>query len=136
MSRFVLDSFAVLASYWEEPGARRVGVLVGDRQNECWMSMINLSEMYYRIAGEESIDSADRALLWINQLPIQFVDVGWPLTRRAAAIKSAYPLSYASCFAAVLGQQLDARIVTGDPEFRQLERAGVVEIAWLPRARR
>jgi hypothetical protein len=26
---------------------------------------------------------------------------------------------------------MDARIVTGDPEFRQLEDAGIAEIEWL-----
>lgn len=135
MSRYVFDSFAVLASYWSEPGAFRVRDLLLDRRNECWMSIINLGEMYYRIAREEDIDSADRTLVWIDRLPVRFVDVDWPMTHEAARIKATYALSYADCFAAALARQLDARVVTGDREFRPLEAAGVIDVEWLPRAR-
>lgn len=132
MSRYVLDSFGVLASYWREPGARRFGELLGDPQNEFSMSIINLGEVYYRIAREESMKSADQALLWIGRFPIRFVDVDWLMTREAATIKSRYPLSYADCFAAVLSQQLGAALVSGDPEFERLEAEGVVSMEWLP----
>lgn len=132
MSRYVLDSFAMLASYWREPGARHVGELISSAENECWMSVINLGETYYRIAREENTDSAEQALVWIDGLSIQFVDVDWPMTRLAASIKSTYPLSYADCFAAALAQQVDAAVVTGDREFERIERDGVVTIEWLP----
>jgi ribonuclease VapC len=52
------------------------------------------------------------------------------LALAAAYLKGLHPISYADCFAAALAQQLDAAVVTGDPDFRQLE--GRVAIEWLP----
>jgi hypothetical protein len=37
-------------------------------------------------------------------------------------------LSYADCFAAALGKNLAAEVVTGDPEFQRLK--GEIKIAW------
>jgi ribonuclease VapC len=41
-------------------------------------------------------------------------------------------MSYADCFAAALAQRLDAAVVTGDPEFEDIERAGELKVEWLP----
>jgi ribonuclease VapC len=96
------------------------------------MSVINVGEMFYRIAREEDPASAERALIAVGRLPIRFADADWSLTRTAALIKAQYPLSYADCFAAALAARLGAAIVTGDPEFEQLEADGVVAVEWLP----
>ena len=41
-------------------------------------------------------------------------------------------MSYADCFAAALAQRESAAVVTGDPDFRQVEQ--LVAIDWLPTA--
>ena len=110
----------MLASYLREPGATRVSELLLDSQNDCWMSIINVGELYYKVARQENINVAEEARVWLNSFPILFVDVDWPMTRQAASIKATYPLAYADCFAAALAQQLDAALVTGHREFEQL----------------
>ena len=125
----------MLASYLREPGATRVSALLLDSQNDCWMSIINVGELYYKVARQENINVAEEARVWLNSFPILFVDVDWPMTRQAASIKATYPLAYADCFAAALAQQLDAALVTGHREFEQLQRAGLIDVEWLPRAR-
>ena len=125
----------MLASYLREPGATRVSELLLDLQNDCWMSIINVGELYYKVARQENINVAEEARVWLNSFPILFVDVDWPMTRQAASIKATYPLAYADCFAAALAQQLDAALVTGHREFEQLQRAGLIDVEWLPRAR-
>ncbi len=103
------------------------------------MSVINLGEVYYRVGRERGLPLAEQALEWFGRQPVHIIDAGWELTRAAAEIKSSYALSYADCFAASLARQLEAAVVTGDPEFEQLERDGIVEIEWLtpkPKARR
>ena len=125
----------MLASYLREPGATRVSELLLDSQNDCWMSIINVGELYYKVARQENINVAEEARVWLNSFPILFVDVDWPMTRQAASIKATYPLAYADCFAAALAQQLDAALVTGHREFEQLQRAGLIDVEWLPRAR-
>ena len=47
----------------------------------------------------------------------------------AAQIKTQYPISYADAFAVALAQELNATIVTGDPEFKQVE--SIVTLFWL-----
>lgn len=39
-------------------------------------------------------------------------------------------MAYADCFAAALARTRNAELVTGDPEFKEVE--GEVKIAWLP----
>ena len=65
----------------------------------------------------------------IDQLPIELIEADRPLTLTAAHIKANFPLSYADAFATALGQQEDACILTGDPEFAQV--SSLVEIEWL-----
>lgn len=136
MSAFVLDSFALLARYWAEPGARRVEELIESPTDELWITVVNFGEVFYRIAREEDIESAEVALLWMEMLPVQVVDIDWSLARGAAAIKAGYALAYADCFAAALAQRLGAAVVTGDGEFRPLERDGVLAVEWLRQPRR
>jgi ribonuclease VapC len=47
----------------------------------------------------------------------------------AAQIKAQYPISYADAFAVALAQELNAAIVTGDSEFKQVE--SIVKLSWL-----
>ncbi len=53
----------------------------------------------------------------------------WKLTRKAAQFKAVKKIAYADCYAAALAEDLGATIVTGDPEFSQIE--GEVSITWL-----
>lgn len=128
----MLDSFAILAVYRQEVGEIRVRQLLTDPRNEHWMSVINLGEVYYRVGREQGMTLAEKALEWFGRQPVRVVDVEWKLVHSAAGIKAAYALSYADCFAAALARQLDAAVVTGDPEFEQLERDRIVPIEWLP----
>ena len=133
MSRYVLDSFAVLAAYWGEPGHELVRQLLADGRNQFWMSSINVGEVYYQIARKEHPTSAKLALdrLMASER-ISYVDANISLALSAAELKSDYTLSYADCFAAALARQVDAAIVTGDREFARLEADGVVDVEWLP----
>ncbi len=49
----------------------------------------------------------------------------------AARIKAEYSLSYADCFAAATARKFNAVILTGDPEFKNIEH--FVEIEWIPK---
>ena len=51
------------------------------------------------------------------------------LAAKAGAIKSRRRMSYADCFAASLAKDRKCELVTGDKEFRQVERD--VSIRWL-----
>jgi len=52
-------------------------------------------------------------------------------TFAAAHIKAHYRVSFADAFAIALAQESTATAVTGDPEFREVEK--LIPILWLPR---
>ncbi len=132
MSRYVLDSFAILAWYRREEGAPRVQQLLESQQHQHWMTVVNLGEVYYRVAKEAGVSAALEALDTVERLPVEFIDADRTLTLAAASIKAQFTLSYADCFAAAAARQRNAAVVTGDPEFEQLEADGVVAVEWLP----
>lgn len=96
------------------------------------MTVVNLGEVYYR-ADQQKRD-ARRALEWLDKFSVQIVDADWPLALDAARIKAKHRMSYADCFAAALAQRLGAAVVTGDPEFREVQH--LIDIEWLPQRRR
>jgi uncharacterized protein len=64
----------------------------------------------------------------IDALPVTLRGVDRALVQAAAMLKAQHPIAYADAFAAATAQQLQVPVVTGDPEFRRLER--LVTIAW------
>lgn len=132
---YVLDSFALLAYFQDEPAADAVErLLVQARQGEIYLAVaaVNLGEVVYRTIRARGHTRASEVLVAFSDYQIEAMDVDWDLALAGAEIKGTYRMSYADCIAAALARRLDATLVTGDPEFRQVE--GLVAIEWLPRA--
>ncbi len=128
----VLDSWAILAYFEDEPAAERVADIIADAHEEdipLSMSVVNLGEVWYIIAREASEAEANRSIIELRQLGIKFVDADWDLAYEAAGLKSKRKMSFADCFAAALAKQKKAHLITGDPEFKQVEQA--LTIVWL-----
>jgi ribonuclease VapC len=136
MSRWVIDSYALLVYYQNEEGAERVEQLLADEAQDHWMSLVNLGEVYYKLLRANPQLTASDFWNEAAMLPIQFAGVDRVLALAAGRIKARYPMAYADCFAAALAQQLNARVVTGDREFVHVEREGIVAVEWLARPRR
>lgn len=73
---------------------------------------------------------AQRVLAAVDQFPIELVEVDRPLALSATRLKAGTAIGYADCFVGALAERLSATIVTGDPDFRQIEDA--VSVEWLP----
>ena len=133
-SRFVLDSFALLAYLGDEAGAGQVEDILNaaeEGQNDVWMSVVNLGEVLYTIEGELGLEAAQRAAAIADQLPLRVIDADRPLTFAAAHVKANYTLACADAFVIALAQEVHGAIVTGDPEFRQVE--SWLSVRWLDR---
>ena len=65
----------------------------------------------------------------MHTLPIEIVDVDLELAREAARFKAVKKMSYADCFAAALARKQQAELVTGDPEFREVEDE--IKVVWI-----
>ena len=99
-------------------------------EHELYMSVVNLGEVIYTIWKRRGAGSAQQTLAAFDQLPVKAFDADRDLSLYAAALKASYRVGYADCFAAALAQRENAAIVTGDPDFRQVE--GLIAVEWLP----
>jgi predicted nucleic acid-binding protein len=133
MATKVLDSYALMAFFEDEPGADFVRGLIQkavESDTSLLMSVVNLGEVWYSIARiTSSEETADQYIHEIKGMGIEIVDTDWTLTRQAAVFKCNGGISYADCFAAALAKLKKAELVTGDKEFKPLE--GEIKIAWL-----
>lgn len=132
MAAKVLDSYALMAFFEDEPGADFVRELIRksvESDVNLLMTVVNLGEVWYSIARNNSPEIADQYIHEIKGMGIEIVEVDWNLTRQAAVFKAGGNISYADCFAAALAKLKKAELVTGDKEFKSLD--GEIKIAWL-----
>ena len=128
----VLDAYALMAFFEDEPGADAVRAIIQEsveKETSLAMSVVNLGEIWYAIARSNSAEIADRYIGDIKGMGIEIVDADWALTRQAAIFKARGNISYADSFAAALAVLKNAELVTGDKEFKPLE--GEIRIVWL-----
>jgi predicted nucleic acid-binding protein len=91
--------------------------------------VLNLGEIWYSLARTRSEKAADQAVEEIKRLGFKIVEADWPLTRQAASFKARYRLAYADPFAAALAKINQCPVVTGDPEFKLLEKE--IRVLWI-----
>jgi predicted nucleic acid-binding protein len=130
----VFDSWAIIAFYEDGPAGKQVAELIAEaneRETPLWMSVINAGEVWYIIARRTSETEADATIAELQSLGIQFDNAEWKISRQAALFKSKHTMSYADAFAAALALQKNGHLVTGDREFKQVEKE--VPFVWLER---
>ena len=128
----VLDSWAVIAYLEGDAAAEKVADHIANaHENEIplFMSVVNAGEVWYIIARETTVGDADRSITELRHLGIEFVDADWSLAHDAGVYKSKHKMSFAACFAAAVAKQKKALLLTGDPEFKQVEQE--ITIDWL-----
>jgi predicted nucleic acid-binding protein len=129
---YVLDSYALFALLQNEKGRVRVIELVAQAQNDSialHLSLINWGEIIYAVERRQSAQVAREVMQDIDKMPIALVEVNRARVEAAAHIKSQYAVSYADAFAIALAQELNATLVTGDPEIKSVEP--VISLLWL-----
>jgi ribonuclease VapC len=132
MATKVLDSYALMAFFEDEPGADMVRSLIFKAEEggvSLLMSVVNLGEVWYSIARSNSSDVADQYIDEIKGMAIEIVDADWTLTHIAAAFMVNGNIAYGDCFAAALAKSHKAELVTGDKEFKVLD--GEIKISWI-----
>jgi ribonuclease VapC len=128
----VLDSFALLAYLRGEPGSERVRDLLDKASQKnipLHMTEINYAEVKYITLRKQGDEAWRDIVAGLPALPIEFHAVDRALSDIAADFKARGGLSLADAFAAALAKDRKAELVTGDPEFKTLERE--IKILWL-----
>ena len=133
--KYVLDSFALLAFLQGEVGAPRVrDVLEYGQANKdtLFLSVVNLSECLYIV--ERNGGSARARQVWeaLQECPVRIEPASERHALVAARIKASHRVSLADAYAVALALEQAATVVTGDPEFKEVEE--MIPVLWLPRA--
>ena len=128
----VLDSFALLAFLRGEAGDDKVAALLekaGERDLPLPMTEVNYAEVQYIILRKDGAARWADVARDLPTLPIEFHPADRELSDLAADFKSRFSLSLADAFAAALARKHKAELVTGDPEFKAVEKE--IKINWL-----
>ena len=129
----VLDSFALIAYFRDEPGAETMESLLvsaGKKDSPLHMTDVNYAEVKCSIVMKDGAEAWAEAAKILQGLPIDFHSTTRALADAAADFKARFvKISLADAFAAALAKEKKAEIVTGDPEFKPLEKE--IKIAWL-----
>jgi ribonuclease VapC len=130
---YVLDTHAVFAFLQNEPGQELVAALIERSATDVTLhlSLINLGELAYISERERGAEQSAQLLADIRRLPVELCDVTEARVLAAAHLKARHPLSYADAFAAALAQELNATLVSGDPELLSLQNG--VTVLWSER---
>jgi len=130
--RRILDAHALLVFLEKEPGYEKVESLFVnaiEKDKSLLMTSVNFGEVYYIVLRECGQEKAHEIEKIIRTLPIDIIDVDLGLAREAAQFKATKRISYADCFAAALTKHHKGELVTGDKEFKSLEKD--IKIAWI-----
>jgi predicted nucleic acid-binding protein len=109
-----LDSWAVLA--WldgEEPAAGVVERTI-ERERPA-MSWMNLVEVHYRAIRDHGRQEADQVLTELRPLVTENLPAIVAM-KSVSSLKAEHPIALADCFAVALAADVDAELLTGDPE--------------------
>lgn len=132
MKKLVLDSWAVLTFLHKEKAHDKIRKkldVASKGKITLFISIINIAEIYYKLIRNVGKEEAIKTIYSLDQLSIKVIPVTNELIFRAAEFKADYPISLADCFTVVLAKEKKAPILTGDPEFKKVEK--LVKIEWL-----
>ena len=132
MKRYVLDSYALIAYFEGEKGAKAVAGIFKDAladKAEVFLCVVNWGEMYYIALREGGDDKAELYRSTLAKYPITVVEANKELTIQAARYKAFHRISYADAYATALAKLRKAGLVTDDKEFKPLEKE--ITVRWI-----
>ncbi len=126
----ILDSYALIAFFRGEEGAvKELLHKAADADRPVHMTEVNYAEVKYTLLKKDGAEAWRQAADVLRSLPVEFHPVLRPLADSAADFKVRFKISLADAFAAALAKEMKAELVTGDPQFKALEKE--IKIVWL-----
>jgi ribonuclease VapC len=126
---FVFDSHALLKFFQKEKGYEKVLHLLEELKKAGatkYINAINLGEIIYTTKREFGDQKKLEVLANMERLNFKVLPVPNQLIFQAAEYKAQFNISYADCFALASSVEHKAPIVTGDPDFRKVERVAEI----------
>ena len=119
----VLDTSAVLAIMYDEPGADRARAHAGGGS----ISRVNLAEVLTDLIRSGYGGAADARRLF-ERLPVRVHDIPDSHVGRVAELKQVRGLSLGDCFCIALGKSSGEPLITADRQWATLDLAVPVEL--------
>jgi len=132
MATAVLDAHALLAFFRGEDAGVPLKELLhkaATADRPLHMTEVNYAEVKYILLKKDGAEAWDQAEDVLKSLPLEFHPATRALADIAADFKSRFKISLADAFAAALVKEKKAELVTGDPEFKALEKE--IKVNWL-----
>jgi len=126
MTRYVLDTSALLTLHYNEAGSDRVADLLvlalepetpAQTKVAVFACFMSLMEVLYRVWKTEGEAAGRVAYAACQALPVIWVHETPALLELAASLKARYPMSLGDAWIAATALQCDAVLVHKDPEF-------------------
>lgn len=128
----VLDASAMLALFFDEPGAEQVEHLfqaASEADRPVVIAAINWAEVLYVMERRRGQAGLAAARKFERTTPLETVPVDRDLAESAARLKNAYKMGLADACAAALAKCKQADLFTADTEFKPLEKE--IKVTWL-----
>ena len=133
MKKYVLDSYALIVYFRKQNGWETFRDLLFEafQSGQLFqLTSINWGEVYYTRLKTGDEEKAEEAINAIKNMPIDVVEeTDTRLAKQAGKYKTLGGIAYADCFAAALTKKENATLVTGDKEFKPLEKE--IKILWI-----
>ncbi|MCX6894613.1 MAG: PIN domain-containing protein [Verrucomicrobia bacterium] len=132
MKTTVLDASAMLAMFFGQPGMEQVRDLfhkASEADRPVFISAVNWAEVLYKMERKHGKAGYETARQFERTTPLEAVPVDRELAEAAALLKNEYDLGLADAFAAALAKSKKAELITGDHEFKAVEKE--IKINWL-----
>ena len=94
-----------------------------------YVHIVNLLEIYYTTLQDVNKSVADEVLVRIKDMPVEVVPFKVEDIPVIGKIKADHKVSLADAFCIATAIEKNAIILTGDPEFKEVEKE--VKIIWL-----
>jgi predicted nucleic acid-binding protein len=124
VEKVVLDAFAILSLLEKEKGHEIVEDFLersAKRKIEAYMNLLNWGEVYYTLMKRGQTPEAEEFWEGRKYYPIVFAEPTTKRIKEACRIKGRHSVSYADAFCIALATELNARVLTGDEEFKTID---------------
>lgn len=125
MSKYVLDTSALMAYIENEEGANEIEALLRtalDNNNDIFISVISCIEVFYISWQEQGKEIALKRLKLIDDLPIIQETLNKEDTKIIGELKATKNISFADSCIAGLSKLKSAILVHKDPEYAQVKK--------------
>jgi predicted nucleic acid-binding protein len=133
MKTAVLDTSALLAYFFDEPGGEKIEEMINkatEADRPLFISAVNWAEVLYKMQRKHGKAGFETAQHFERTTAVETVAVDRELAEAAANLKEKYGLGLADAFAAALTMKhKNSELITGDLEFKSVEKE--IKIGWL-----